>query len=103
MPKLGFTSEALGNIADITAYIALESGSRSVAEVFIGKVTAKCQQMASLPGTLGRERFELRPDLRSVAFKSYVIFFRYIGDALEVVAILEGHRDILAYFHDDEI
>lgn len=103
MRKLSFTSEALGNIADITAYIALESGSRSVAEAFVGKVKAKCEKMASLPGVLGRERSELKPDLRSVAFKSYVIFFRYIGDVLEVVTVLEGHRDFATCFRDDEV
>ncbi|HYH19907.1 MAG TPA: hypothetical protein VD995_14945 [Azospirillum sp.] len=34
-------------------------------------------------------------------FKGYVIFFRYVGEAFEVVSILEGHRDIEAYFHRD--
>jgi hypothetical protein len=33
--------------------------------------------------------------MRSVAFKGYVIFMRYVDDAnLEIVHILEGHRDI---------
>jgi toxin ParE1/3/4 len=30
-----------------------------------------------------------------------VIFFRYEGDTLEVVNVLEGHRDIDAYFQDE--
>ena len=47
---------------------------------------------------MGRPRPELRPELRSVAFKGYVIFFRYVGEVLEVVNILGGHRDIDAYF-----
>lgn len=40
------------------------------------------------------------PGMRSVAQGNYVIFFRYLGTALEVVTVLEGHRDIVAYFDD---
>jgi plasmid stabilization system protein ParE len=41
-----------------------------------------------------------RSDIRSVAFKSYVIFFRYVDDTFEVVNIIEGHRDIEALYRD---
>ena len=59
--------------------------------------------MAQLPSTLGRPRPELRPDLRSFPFKGYVIFFRYLDDdSLEIVHIIEGHRDIAAIFADDD-
>jgi plasmid stabilization system protein ParE len=102
MPLLRFTSDALDNIADISHYIADESGSPVLAERFTDRLIQKCSQLASLPGTMGRERPELRPDIRSFVFKSYVIFFRYEGEALEVVNVLEGHRDIEAYFGEDE-
>ena len=53
---------------------------------------------------LGRARPELRPDIRSFAFGSYVIFFRYKGQVFEVVNVLEGHRDIEEHFkHDDKL
>ena len=35
MRKLRYTSEALDNLADITAYIAVSSGSRMVGEGFV--------------------------------------------------------------------
>jgi toxin ParE1/3/4 len=50
---------------------------------------------------MGRPRPELRPDLRSHPFKSYVIFFRYLEDTLEIVNILEGHRDIDTFFGNE--
>jgi toxin ParE1/3/4 len=59
---------------------------------------AKCQELAALPGTMGLARPELLADLRSTPYGNYVIFFRYFGDAFEVVNILEGHRDIEGYF-----
>jgi plasmid stabilization system protein ParE len=51
---------------------------------------------------MGRARPELRWDLRSHPHKAYVIFFRYVGDVLEVVNVLEGHRDIDAFFGGKE-
>ena len=102
MPILRFTSDALNNIADIARYIAQESGSRALAESFADRLIEKCEHLASLPGTMGRARPELRPEMRSSAFKSYVIFFRYEGDMLEVVNVLEGHRDIEAFYGEGE-
>ena len=58
--------------------------------------SGQCARLASLPGTLGRAR----PDLRSFPFGNYVIFFRYRDDVLEVVNVLEGHRDIDAFFSE---
>jgi toxin ParE1/3/4 len=52
---------------------------------------------------LGRARPELRPDIRSFAFKGHVIFFRYAPGVLEVVNILEGHRDIEGHFADGKV
>jgi plasmid stabilization system protein ParE len=42
---------------------------------------------------------ELAPDLRSTAFRNYVLFFRYAEDRLAIIDILEGHRDIPDYFY----
>lgn len=75
-------------------YITRESGSLVIGRRFVGELRQKCRSLAGLPGTIGRARPELRPDIRSTAFKGYVIFFRYVGDHFEVVNIIEGHRDI---------
>jgi toxin ParE1/3/4 len=45
----------------------------------------------------------LRHDIRSAPFKGYVIFFRYLDDdILEVVHVIEGHRDVAAIFAKDD-
>jgi toxin ParE1/3/4 len=51
---------------------------------------------------MGRARDELRPGLRSHPYRSYVIFFRCVEDTLEIVNVIEGHRDIPALFGKDE-
>ena len=47
-----------------------------------------------LPGTLGTARPELRPDIRSMPYGGYVIFFRYADGRLEIVNVLSASRDI---------
>lgn len=99
MRRLVYGSAARRDLEAILDYVTRESGSLAVGLRFTDELRRKCARLAELPGALGRARPELRPDIRSFAFKGYVIFFRYPDDAsLEVVNILGGHRDIDAYF-----
>ncbi|TWB63837.1 plasmid stabilization system protein ParE [Nitrospirillum viridazoti] len=86
---------------DILEFITTESGSLSAGLGFVDMLRHQCRKLALLPGTLGRARPELRPDIRSFAFKGYVIFFRYGPDNVEIVNVFEGHRDVIAHFKDD--
>ena len=101
MRRLVYLAAARRDFADIQEYVTRGSGSLAVGQGFVGLLRAQCRKLASLPGTLGWPRPDLRPDIRSFAFKGYVIFFRYDGATFEVVNVLEGHRDIVAYFKDD--
>jgi len=101
MPTLRYSSEALDNLADIAAYVTISTDSEQLAARLVEQLRGKCRKIASLPGRLGRDRSELRPSMRSVAHGNYVIFFRYLDDTLEVVAVLEGHRDIVAHLGDE--
>jgi toxin ParE1/3/4 len=67
----------------------------------VAQLRRRCHELAGLPGTLGRARPELGLDIRSVSHQGYVIFFRYVEGRFEVVNILEGHRDIDAFFAGD--
>jgi len=96
MRRLRFTSAAADDISNISAYVGDTSGSRMTADRFIHALMEQCGKLAALPGALGRPRAELRPGLRSFAFRGYVIYFQYLDQALEIVAILEGHRDAAA-------
>ncbi len=102
MRRLVYLLSAQDDLNDIYRYIARESKSRAIGEAFIHSLRQQCRRLASLPGSLGKPRPELRPDIRSFAFKGYVIFFRYEGERFEVVNILEGHRDILGHFQKEE-
>lgn len=95
--RLLFLDAADADLDRVYEQIRDASQSATVAERFVDRLLDKCEHLATLPGTLGRPR----PELRSAPYEGYVIFFRYEGDALEVVNILEGGRDIDAWFDDE--
>lgn len=109
MPILVYLAAAHRDIADIAAYIQEQGSSRAVAETFIDKLTGYCEQVASMPGLLGRARPEFGRGYRSLTFGNYVIFLRYGDDAgprshLYVIHVIHGARDLDAYFaqHEDD-
>jgi toxin ParE1/3/4 len=100
--RLRYSAAARSDLVDIYRYIRGKSGSGAVALRFAQRLRRKCEELAAAPIVMGRSRPELRPDLRSHPYEAYVIFFRYVGDVLEVVNVLEGHRDVVAFFREDE-
>jgi plasmid stabilization system protein ParE len=101
VPRLRFAAAAQDDLVSIAEYSADCSGSRAVAERFMRELRGKCAQLAAAPIQMGRTRADLRPDLRSHSHRSYVIFFRYEGGVLEIVRVIESHRDIPPLFGDD--
>ena len=98
MRRAIFLASVRADLIAIQTYIARESGSRSVARTFAAQLRDRCHELAALPGLVGRARPELGLDIRSSAFKGYVVFFHYRDDLFEVVSILEGHGDIDGLF-----
>lgn len=100
MRELAYLLAAQRDLNDILRHIARQSGSRLVGESFVGRLRQQCRRLAALPGALGHPRPELAADLRSFPCHGYVIFFRYAESRLEVVNVIERHRDMDALFDD---
>jgi toxin ParE1/3/4 len=98
MYRLRYLEQVKDDLIQIKRYLARESGSNEVALQFTARLRQQCQQLAKLPGTIGRARPELAEGIRSLPYGNYVILFRYNGDLLEIVSIIEGHRDIEELF-----
>jgi toxin ParE1/3/4 len=96
--RLRYSATARSDFGQIYRYIREQSGSGEVARRFVHELRRKCADLAALSIQIGRARPELHEGLRSHPYRSYVIFFHYIGDVLEIVNVIEGHRDIPALF-----
>ena len=102
MRRVLLLENARDDLAAIGDYIERASGSRRIAARFVRELNNYCRYMGSLPGTLGRARPDLHSDIRAAPYKNYMIFFRYVGDTVEIVNVIEGHRDIKALFRKGE-
>jgi toxin ParE1/3/4 len=100
--RIRYTAPARRDLGQIYRYIRERSGSGETARCFVHELRSKCDQLAAAPIQMGRSRADLRPGLRSHAHKSYVIFFRYVGDVLEIMRVIESHRDIPPLFGDEQ-
>ena len=99
MARLKYLDAAKHDLGEIALYIARESRNRSIAVNYVGRIRAHCRRLAAAETSQrGTDRSELIEGLRSEPFGNYVIFFRYLGTSLEVVNILEAHRDIASYY-----
>jgi toxin ParE1/3/4 len=100
--RIRYRAAARSDLGQIYHYIRDRSGNGEVARRFVQELRNKCAQLAAAPIQMGRSRADLRPGLRSHAYKSYVIFFRYVGDVLEIMRVIESHRDIPPLFGDEQ-
>ncbi len=91
MSKLTISPSASSDLIEIWSYIADDSVAN--ADAFIDKLHDTLQALARQPGS-GRHREELAPGIQSFPFGRYIIFYRAVAGAIEIVRVLHGARDI---------
>jgi toxin ParE1/3/4 len=89
--QLRISPRAISDLIEIWSYIADDSVAN--ADAFIDKLYETIQLLARQPGS-GRHREELAPGIQSFPFGRYIIFYRAVGSAIEIVRVLHGARDI---------
>lgn len=103
MFRLVLLEQSRLDLADFQRYITRTSGNRVTARRQLGKLTARLQKLACYDFQLGRSRPDLGPDVRSLTEGRYVLFLRYRGETLEIIRIIEGHRDLPTAFEARDI
>jgi len=96
--RVVYLKSAKSDRRNILNYIARSSGSIRVGQKFLKRMASYCDHLASLPFQIGKERPNLRSDLRSSVFENYIIYFRYNDGNFEIVNIIEGHIDMPGQF-----
>jgi toxin ParE1/3/4 len=93
MPQVIRTGQAERDLEEILAY--LDARSHSAAERLATAIDERSRLLGEFPG-MGRSRDELLPGVRSIAIGRYVLFYRVTQNAVEVLRILHGARDLEA-------
>jgi toxin ParE1/3/4 len=88
-PRIG--PHASADLTEIWIYIADDSVAN--ADAFIDKLYETIRFLTRQPGS-GRRREDLASGILSFSFGRYIIFYRVIVSAIEVVRVLHGARDI---------
>jgi toxin ParE1/3/4 len=91
--------EAVTDLSDIWDYYAGVAGPPA-ANAIVGKIRDVCRVLDDHP-LAGRARDEIRPGLRCMVASPHIVFYRVIDDAVEIVRVIDGRRDIDEIF--DEI
>lgn len=96
--RLAFTPLAEQDLEAIADYIAADNPVRALS--FVRELREQCLRITLNPPGY-RLRAELGDGIRSCAHGHYVIFFESEPDAVVIVRILHGARDIPAAFDVD--
>ena len=91
MAPLRISPRASEDLLEIWSYIADDSEAN--ADGFIDKIYETMELLARQPG-LGHHRDELAPGIQSFPLGRYIIFYRVVNGAIEIVRVLHGARDI---------
>lgn len=91
MAKYIITRQAQGDIDDILAYIAADNLDAALS--FNDRLTHLFEMLADNTKT-GRERPELKEDLRSFPEGNYLIFYRTWAGTAAIVRVIHGARDL---------
>ncbi len=91
MSQVRISPRARADLIEIWSYIADDSEAN--ADAFVDKLYETIQVLGRQPGS-GRYREELASGIQSFPFGRYIIFYRAVTSAIEIVRVLHGARDI---------
>ncbi|MFZ5835600.1 MAG: type II toxin-antitoxin system RelE/ParE family toxin [Pseudomonadota bacterium] len=94
--RLIVTPLAEADIEEIGDFIAIDNPGRAVS--FAVELRGQCRKIAASPHTY-RLRPELRSDIRSCVYGNYIIFFTHDEEAVRVLRVLHGARNIADLFN----
>lgn len=101
MFQLKLSKRARADLREIKHYIGKRTANTTLGRDYSEKLIMQCEKLAANPFQMGAAQFELGYDIRSFPFENYIIYLRYRDDLMEVISILERHRDSEAQFEED--
>lgn len=90
-----FRPAAERDLDEIWLYIAFDNPT--AADAVVDQIQRRTQQIATFPQS-GRLRSEIAESARSVSIGNYLVLYLETDDAVEIVRIVHGARDLTALF-----
>jgi len=90
------SEQAARDLEDIFDYTEEEFGLEK-AITYVSSFDVLFQELSENP-KMGRERNQIKKDLRSLLRGNHIIFYRIINLNVRIVRILHGSRDLPTYF-----
>jgi toxin ParE1/3/4 len=95
MGTYSFSEDANADLEEICAYLELHNPQ--VASQLFDRIRHKCKLTSDFPG-IERSYAELIPGLRGFIVNDYVVFYIVIGEAVQILRIVNGYRDLEEIF-----
>ncbi len=92
------STEAIRDMEQILDYLA--NTNVNAGEKFLEEFSKKCRYLTQFP-LMGRSYREIRPYLRGLPMKNYIIFYRLTKQGLEIMRVVKGERDLEAFFFEN--
>ncbi len=89
--KVKFSPAARSDLRSIADYIAKDSPERALS--FVDEIEVRCRAIADMPKA-AVQRNDLRPGIRMVPFRRYLIFYTEADDGVRIERILHGARNL---------
>jgi toxin ParE1/3/4 len=88
-------SRDLDRIADYFLEHSIDAGEKLFREF-----NKKCLQLVNFPN-MGRNYYQIRPNLRGLPLDGYIIFYQVINENVEILRVVNGRQDLEALFLED--
>jgi toxin ParE1/3/4 len=89
--KVILSPGALADLREIGDFI--RQHNLDAAASFVARLKARCVDLGTFPNA-GRKRDEVKPGYRSVAEGDYLIFYQVYENAVEILHVIHGKRDL---------
>lgn len=89
-------SRDLNAISDYFLARNIEAGERLLREF-----NHKCQNLMQFPN-MGKQYSNIREELRGLPLDGYIIFYRVLGDGVEIMRVVSGRQDLEALFSNGD-
>ena len=97
--RVVFSPAFSNDLNEISDFISLDNPRRALS--FTSEIRQRCLALGDMPES-GAVRSEFGPNMRSVPFGRYVIFYIIYSDRVRIVRVLHGSRNLKAVFGEEE-